>query len=133
MQTLLRYLRIATSGNTIRTVNSFSKYECSWSLSEARNCTHQHTDSTKISVPGWDWTYNALGSILLSQRIIIILSAHYIKQIAKSITAASFAPDFFELYIFFAKYFKCNTSSFEILLNLKLTQFSKIQKLIVLL
>ena len=27
----------------------------------------QHTDSTKLTVPGWDWTYNALVSILLSQ------------------------------------------------------------------
>ena len=28
-----------------------------------------HTDSTKLSVPGWDQTYNALVSTLLSQRI----------------------------------------------------------------
>ena len=36
---------------------------------EARNSTRQLTDSTKLSVPGWDRTYNVLVSILLSQRI----------------------------------------------------------------
>ena len=36
---------------------------------EARNRTQQHTDSTKLAVLGWDRTYNALISILLSQRI----------------------------------------------------------------
>ena len=36
------------------------------------NRTQQHTDSTKLPVPGWDRTYkyNVLVSILLSQRII---------------------------------------------------------------
>ena len=29
----------------------------------------QHTDSTKLFVPDWDRTYNALVSTLLSQRI----------------------------------------------------------------
>ena len=37
----------------------------------------QHTDSTKLSVPGWDRTYNALVSILLSQRIIHTMPARY--------------------------------------------------------
>ena len=33
--------------------------------------THQLTDSTKLSVPNWERTYNALVSILLSLRISI--------------------------------------------------------------
>ena len=36
---------------------------------EARNRTQQHTDSTRLSVPGWERTYNALVSTLLSQHI----------------------------------------------------------------
>ena len=37
--------------------------------SEARNPTQKHTDGTKLSVPGWDRTYNALVSTPLSQCI----------------------------------------------------------------
>ena len=37
--------------------------------SEDRNHTQQHTDSTKLTVPGWDRTNNALVSIVLSERI----------------------------------------------------------------
>ena len=46
------------------------EYECFWKSSEGKNRTLQHTDSTKLSVPGWDRSNNALVSILLSQRII---------------------------------------------------------------
>ena len=60
-------MRIATVGNTIQTVNSpMYEYEYSW---QCRSRTQQHTDSTKRSVPGWERTYNALVSTLLSQRI----------------------------------------------------------------
>ena len=57
-------------GNTIQTVNSpMYEYihEYSWKHSEARSHTQQHTDSTKKSAPGWERTYDALVSILLSQ------------------------------------------------------------------
>ena len=45
---------------------------------ENRNRTHQHTDSTKLSVPCWDRTYNALVSILLNQLIAHHAARHMI-------------------------------------------------------
>ena len=72
------YMRIATVGNTIQTVNS-PMYDTHMSTSgnTAKPWTHtqQHTDSTKLSVPGWERTYNALVSTPLSQH-----STHYASQ-----------------------------------------------------
>ena len=53
------------------------EYECSQWQSKARNRTQQHTDSTKLSVTGWDRTYKALVSTLLSQRINPTMQARY--------------------------------------------------------
>ena len=66
-----QYIRITTVGNITQTVNSSrTKYDCSWYRIKAMNCTQQHKDSTKLSVPGCNRTYNALVSILLSRLII---------------------------------------------------------------
>ena len=60
---------MATVGNTIQTVNSpiNDTYMSTPGNREAKSHTQQHTDSTKLSVPGWERTYNALVSTPLSQ------------------------------------------------------------------
>ena len=60
------YIRIATVGSTIQTVNSPIPIWVLRQRSEDKNHKEQHTDSTKFRVPGWDPTYNALVSTLLS-------------------------------------------------------------------
>ena len=51
----------------------------------ARNCTQQHTDSTKRSVPSWKRTYNALVCILPSQH-----STHYASQACRQMSGGRF-------------------------------------------
>ena len=63
-------MRIATVGNTIQTVNSpmYDTYMSTpGNTAKAKSHTQQHTDGTKLSVPGWEQTYNALVSTPLNQ------------------------------------------------------------------
>ena len=59
-------------GNTIQTVNS-PMYDTH--MSTGNTAKLGATDSTKRYVPGWERTYNALVSTLLSQH-----STHYASQ-----------------------------------------------------
>ena len=75
------HMRRATVGTLYRQLTPPYEYECFWYCSEARNRTQQHTDSTKVFVPGWDRTFNALVSTLLSQCIIPPCSQAHIKYV----------------------------------------------------